>query len=641
MSILDDTNLDDEKPDMKVLSFDDDDIETGEGEPVTDDSDEGEEVFEDDEVVEEKPKKKIAVKKKRRSTRTTRRTRESEDDETGSAQSRLRNRMDADLDEFYSGMDFGTDSFSVSIERLEPKVDDEGEDIAGHLQTFRESMTKEDLKKRFGGGLYKVTIRGPNPSTGRGSVIRGSKQVRIAGRPKISGSSSSAKPEIDAMNLLLQAKEEDMKRVAAEAKETKDLLMGILTKEDKTLPLMMQMMQKQEESMNPMMVQMMKQQEAAERRREEERKDQIRREELAETRRLEQLKIDEERRRQERIEDQRRFEMQMENQRARAAAEMQANQQSMQMMMQFFAQSSSKESNQQGLLFKLMTESNQQALAQSQNMMQFQGNMFQAALAESKESQKQKSGFGEAVENLAMLKEVMGFLGGGGQEDNRSQAEKIIDKVVEVVPSLGAVAAEYVGAKSAGDQQAQMAAMHQQQQQQQLMQHHAQQQQITGPMQPGTVVALDEVTEIPVDEIDASTTDPEIVEVVGDASPQPQQQQQQEIDPSKIHNDFKAVMLPKESADLNEQMMYFIKDVDFAIDNGWGSDRILNDIMIKFPKEMIELLTSQTGDELIDFIDKNVPPHWVVTTPKGEEVLRASWQKLVDWRNINSSAFEG
>ena len=586
------------------------------------------EVEEEDEIEEEKhkrkPRRKSAARRVREPANIIR-----------NAERSVKERSDQELEQFYESLNFGEDAVSVSIERLEPKLDpDTGNNISGHLHTFNEVVTVEDIKAKYGGGSYRVQIRGPNQSTGRGSVIRGSKTVKVAGNPKPQpgSSSSSAKAEFETMKMMIEQKDRDAQRAAAEAKESRDALFAIMAKSGESMnPVLTTMMENQkiEESRRREEKQReelrgREEREREDRERKEERREFERREEKREAERKEEIRRQDEVRRQEREDARRQHELQLEQTRLNSLAAQKQQEMQMQMMMQLMVGKGSTEKENQMMMLKLMSDNSAQAVASAQNMMSFQGNMFQTALQDAKESNKSKSQFGETLENFAQLKQVMNMIG-GGEEDSRTGFEKAVDKLVEVVPTLGATAASVMASRS------------QPQRNQEVIQtsatvnsdHHNR-----GPMQPGVVAVVDDDEDDDVYKIPERSESKSNKESVDNQESQNRKQaeNQQSTDQDSQPNDLKEVTIPSPATDIQTQFGFLIKNLDFGISQEWSSQKLYDEVVEKFPKLITNILLQQSEDDLINFLDENVPSSWVILTPRGEESVRGAHRILLEGR---------
>ena len=91
----------------------------------------------------------------------------------------MREEADMDLRELIESLG-GTEDVEFRVYRRAPKMF-EGIAMEGHLETFHEMVTEEELKRRFGGGTYQVKIFRPNA---RGAMVHfKAKSVKIPGNP--------------------------------------------------------------------------------------------------------------------------------------------------------------------------------------------------------------------------------------------------------------------------------------------------------------------------------------------------------------------------------------------------------------------------------------------------------------------------
>lgn len=532
-----------------------------------------------------------------------------------SAETRLRNRIEEDLEDFYGALNFGSDSHSVMIERLEPKMDDDGEPISGHLGTFHEKMEVDDVKAKFGGGYYKLTLRGPDSRTGRGTRIKGSKHIRIAGPPKAKKNQDSG-GKIDAVvSVLLENKDRDLQRLAKEAADSRNLVTAILTREDKTLPLVMKMMEENKkeakESMSPVMQMIMAQREEEKQRLAREAELQIRREaenarlEAArEKERTERIRIEAEARKMEQEEARRRHEQMMKQMELQQQAQQAQQTNMMQLMMQMFQSSAKGEKESSSVLLKMMSDNGQQAITQAQQMMQFQASMFQSALQDAKDTNKSKGAFGETLENMAAMKDLFRMFN-GQEDDTRPGWERAIDKIGETLPTLGATVSQFLQQnKQLGPGQVQSVP--------------------TGPMTPGTVVVaeISDPPQVTGHKPNKTGTKPNQPET--QAQPVDSHENGEPVADDKA-NDFTEIKIPPSEMPLEQQAIFLAKDLDLAVQNEWEPEKIVADIINKFPPAISAIILSQSVDVLIEQLTKNLPDTWALASPIGEEILRDTY----------------
>lgn len=119
------------------------------------------------------------------------------------AQRRLEDR---NIIDWLGGMS-GIGPIQIRLKRLKPKYVD-GRKTDGHLDTFNEFITEEDIRDRFGGGTYVITVMKNNP---QGSwVFHTSLNVEIAGEPRLDslpGGARTAQPEVAAANRVAEMHE--------------------------------------------------------------------------------------------------------------------------------------------------------------------------------------------------------------------------------------------------------------------------------------------------------------------------------------------------------------------------------------------------------------------------------------------------
>jgi len=146
-------------------------------------------------------------------------------------------------DEFYdmmTSLDFGSSQHRIAVSRMTPEYDTvSGKRIVGHLETFPHVISPDEIRQKYGGGKYQLTLLGPKP-TGTGVVIKAKRTIEISGDPIVPEdprvASKNAKQKHDeetssTMELvrsIVDAKDKDVNRAFEEARETKQLLLQTL-----------------------------------------------------------------------------------------------------------------------------------------------------------------------------------------------------------------------------------------------------------------------------------------------------------------------------------------------------------------------------------------------------------------------------
>lgn len=159
------------------------------------------------------------------------------------------NRQKALQDEFYdslAALDFGSAQHRFAVARLSPEYDTlTGKRIAGHLETFPYIVTIDEIRQKYGGGKYQLTVMGPRP-TGTGVVMKAKRTVDIAGDPIVpedprlamknakQKESEEASHTLELVKSLVEAKDKDVNRAYQEARETKQLLLQTLAAKNET-----------------------------------------------------------------------------------------------------------------------------------------------------------------------------------------------------------------------------------------------------------------------------------------------------------------------------------------------------------------------------------------------------------------------
>lgn len=113
-----------------------------------------------------------------------------------------------DLTTLYGKVDFDTGDYEVQVWRVFPKFDRRGALVGGHLATYYEPQTVDDIRREHGGGRMKVIVYGDHPTFGPGRYLIGSAKFDVAGEPKVPGSNGQSHDEEEQAHALALAEEE-------------------------------------------------------------------------------------------------------------------------------------------------------------------------------------------------------------------------------------------------------------------------------------------------------------------------------------------------------------------------------------------------------------------------------------------------
>jgi len=479
-----------------------------------------------------------------------------------------RKEVDDDLAEIMSGLEFGTGAHSVSVYRLEPEIDEEtGKQIVGHQQTFHRAITADEIQKRFGGGRYRVTIRGPR-ANGKGNVYKQQKIVVIAGPPiplpdpreKRREAEEAKKREADMLSKVLdQAKhrEEMLRRelMTAQEKQT-DLLLALATKKEDPAA-----------ALTPILTMM---REEAARRDEQRREDERRREEQLRLEREEQRRRDELAREQQN----RQFELQLKQMelqmkaseaQARAVEERMRHEREVQMKMS-----------------EQLAEIQRQANETTTNLL----------MAQLREKDKTKNGIETALEMYRTINEIANPPG-----EEKHVAEKIFDKVAESAP---AVLAGFKSMRVA---------------------------QPTPPVAPGTVAVVEgHETLPPLPRLDASAAqgEPSTPTPTPNATGAGEGGEERRINPLV---DFPPD-LAYASEDMQTVIEELVHRLDLAMQKGLDVDEAHAKCIVPLPEAARAFLAGLETEALMDFFTANVPPDWPLCSLAGENMVRMLHKRL-------------
>lgn len=540
-----------------------------------------------------------------------------------SPMSEVQDRIDDDFADIMSGLEFGEGENKINVIRLEPTYDpDTGRKIAGHLDTFRHRIDIEDIKKRYGGGVYQVTVHGKDPRTSH-SGIRARKKVEIAGAPippvDPREEERKRKAEENKDNDILETiLERDAQREERARREQNDLRKEIATMQTKMFEMMAKAAENKTDptaALAPLLQQM---QVATERQEAIRREELARQEQLRKEEREEQRRRDDDRQRQweaAQAAQERQFQLQLEQikaDQARAASEAAARAESeranMAMMMQFMTKTDSEKEARAREATAMQMQMFQQLNEQSSKFSQAQLDMMRAQLNNKEDI------FG-TMEKL----EVMRNFFNPQETDDRATWEKVIDRAGEVlpavVPGIAALTQGY------GQPRAPVAP-------------NPDGPVARGQMAPGTVMVVDDIEAAQAQlgpaprPVQNPTPEPE---VLGPEEHPPQEERVQTAENQPANPDNDLTDFPEEyPGDMTQALTILVKAIDFGIANEVGDDEMYEKTVARLPQMPKMLLKSVGADMILNYIENSeVPQHWAIRSMGAEEKIRQLHAKLV------------
>ena len=548
-----------------------------------------------------------------------------------------------ELNALLASLNFDANNYEVRVTRLEPDVDENGVPCDGWLHTYRKSVTVDQIGQRFGGGVYEIVVMGPHEVTGKITKLK-EEPLRIAGHPKpMPSSKDNGKDGAgEVLRAITESNERNQTRVMEVLERTQSSSSGLVEILPALAPLLEKLFSKNDDATKAM-IEMQREERKAEeerrredrdeRRRDEDRKrdeaqraEDRRREEArdeAQRRRDEEKRADEDRRQREREDYDRRKEereterarLQLEQTRVIEAMKAEAAEKQRQHERDLQAQKDRLEYDRQRERERADDDRrrNQEYVALMQTQMD--------AIAQRSES----GGLKAVTEQLLMLKRLQGTLTGDDAEP--TTFEKFQEGFSNMAQTILPVAQSFMTQRK--EQQATARAQVQQQPQQQWVPPKpvvmdlgparaalppAQQ----GQPQPGHT-GLPPMPQVNADEVFRQATE--------QPNPAPQDQAAQDA------NDLKALAIPAEGGDMMTDAILLIKNADLAVQMDMTAEQIVQSIIVPF-ENISPLLMSMVGgmnsDQLMQFIEENVPPEWAILSPKGDELITKAFEQWQD-----------
>ena len=579
----------------------------------------------------------------------------------------------SEYDEMLASIDFDSSkNHRILLVRVKPEWDvASGKRLAGYLEEFRKPVTPEEIRAKHGGGEYTLTLQGPSGHDGGGRIVfKKQKNIEISGDPIVPNSPRSAASvaaaaaatkatedsgQLALVKQVMESKERDTQRLWAEQQDLKKMLLQTMSKNDSGIKdvvatalngggdLRREMLEErriQEDRMRS---------DREERQREldrlaSERKRELEMAQATHERQLEMMRLQSERQiEQMRLEQQR----MVEELRSRTASEATSGRDLLLFMQKMESEKSATQQRQQEIF--LMQQQKQQELATAQAtkqqefllQQQMQGQQMLMSQMQStqqtketflmemiKESRGKKDDFFSTVEKMQQFKKLMGSLN-GEEEDNRERWEKVLDRVGEAAPGIVAVASSFLQSR------AQTQAQAPQQQQQEAPQQSQR-------VLPGSVAYAD--VEIPMPQLPPARKKkaPEPVAAAPKPKAAPQAPQAPQAAPKpkapkaapkpamqtsavleatqpaqEGANTLENFAFPTDGLSLPEAIPLLVQNIDLAIQRNMPAQRIYDEVVSKFPLEVLTVLKLASADQMVEILEQRAPGSWIINSLVG------------------------
>ena len=566
----------------------------------------------------------------------------------------------SEYDEMLGSIDFDVSkNHKILLVRVKPEWDPvTGVRIAGYLEEFRRPVTPEEIRAKYGGGEYTLTLQGPAMPDGTGRLTpKRSKNIEIAGDPitgptnrRIStpaqGSTKAADDaQLQLVKQVMESKEKDTQRLWAEQQEMKKLLLHTMSKNDSGIKdvvataltgggdLRRELMEErrlQEERIRA---------ERDERQRELDRLAAERKRELEMTQAQHDKQLEIMRMQNERQLEQMRLENQriMEEMRQRTTTESSASRDLLLFMQRMEAEKAATVQKQQELF--LAQQQRQQELATQQAakqqefllQQQMQGQQMLLAQMQSaqqtkeqflmemlKESRNKKDDFFSTMEKMQQFKKLMGSMNNEEDEDKRERWEKVLDRVGEAAPGIVAVASSFL--QSRAQPQASQAPPTQQQR---VLPGSVAVAEVELPAPPPPrrlppapapkaptpkAKAAPKPSPVPAPKpAPAAPPAPSVTSTVLDATKPPEEGA----------NPLTDFAFPSDGTSMVDSITLLVQNIDLAIQREYPAQRIYDEVVSKFPAEVLTVLKLASVDQMIEILEQRAPGSWIVNSLVG------------------------
>ena len=524
------------------------------------------------------------------------------------------------LSVFTSGLDFGDNRFAVNVLRVQPEYDDNGKRIAGYLQEFKQPISLENLRQWYGGGQYRVMVRGPLPGDPRKTGIISNKTYDIVGEPlpvknaqleqqRAAQQQTNAQAKVENTNLALvqealgtQAK--IVERVYEENRQLKDVILTKLNTPQESplkdiIPLLVQgpdkLRQEMQEERRAQM-EMMRLDREAQREQARLEREERQREREDERRRYEQ----------ERDERQRKHEKEMEILRAEMKASREdqksAGKEQALLMQKLDAEKERQAQESQKFMLNMVQENAKQMATQLQQLDGMKTQFFLDAM------KRKEDDFG-VIDKLVKMKEAFGVLTG---TEEKPGWERVVEKFSEAAPGIMAVVGQMTKAPPApaagGVTPGSVAAVD-------LPPARPRPKRL-GPKRPGTAGA-------------SSAPGAGLSGGLAAAAKPPEPPPPPPPPPAFPSNPMQTFVVPASGTDLEEAVKLLVSNIDLAMQRDYSAERIYTELVSKFPPEVLALLKQADAKMCVQVISQQAPETWIIASPKGQQVVEKLHEMLL------------
>ncbi len=527
-----------------------------------------------------------------------------------------------ELDAMLADLNFSQRNYEIRVSRLSPETDENGVDCTGNLYVYKTKVSIEQIQQRFGGGVYEVKIWGPHPATGVNKILK-TDTVKIAGLPKPMPTHKDVQRERqgsevgEVLRAFAESNDKNQQRVADILDRQRDTPGALSELLPALTPLIERFLSKSEQSTASMIEAQREERRADEARRAEERskEDERRREEREDRRREEDKRRDEERRAEDkrrdddrRLEEARKEHAREERERLtqEREAERERAREERDRLREEMKQEAAEKQRQHERDLAAQSERTKQDAQRQQEFLSMMQN-FQSTQMEMLTARQETGGIKAVTENLLMLKQLSNTLTGNDEEPNGF--ERFTENLQTAITSVMPVAQQVMAAR-APRQQAQ-----QQPQQGQPQQQQQQQRPILVDLGPKrTALPAQQPQQQP-------TQNPGTPPA---AMPAAQTQESTMPAVETIVNDFKEFHFPDAGDDMKTAGQMLLKNVDLAVQRNMTAEQIVKQVLEPFETlspMLATMATSLSGEQLVGFVEANVPSDWAILTPKGEELI--------------------
>jgi hypothetical protein len=99
--------------------------------------------------------------------------------------------------------------------------------------------------------------------------------------------------------------------------------------------------------------------------------------------------------------------------------------------------------------------------------------------------------------------------------------------------------------------------------------------------------------------------------------------------PQEGANPLTDFVYPSAGMGLPDAIPLLVQDIDLAIQRGMSAQQIYDQVVVKFPVEVLTVLKLASADQMIEILEQRAPASWIINSLIGTQKIEALHELLV------------